>query len=55
MPRVSDNANDETMSFWEHLDVLRSAIIKVVVVALLCGIVAFVFKESLFRIVLAPK
>ena len=43
------------MLFWEHLDVLRTALIKVVSVAVLCGIVAFVFKESLFNIVLAPK
>lgn len=48
-------SNDGNMLFWEHLDVLRTALIKVVSVAVLCGIVAFVFKESLFNIVLAPK
>lgn len=51
----NNKSNDDSMPFWEHLDVLRTALIKVVVVALLCGIVAFVFKESLFNIVLAPK
>lgn len=42
-------------TFWEHLDVLRSAIIKIVVAALLFGGIAFCFKETLFSIVLAPK
>ena len=55
MPLENNNGNDGSMSFWEHLDVLRTAIIKIVAVTLICGIVAFVFKESLFRMVLAPK
>lgn len=44
-----------TQSFWEHLDVLRTAIMKIVAVAVVFGIVAFFFKEELFSIVLAPK
>lgn len=44
-----------TQSFWEHLDVLRVAIIKIVAVAVVFGIAAFFFKEQLFDIVLAPK
>lgn len=49
-------ANDtNTQSFWEHLDVLRTAIVKIVAVAVVFGIVAFFFKEELFSIVLAPK
>ena len=44
-----------TQSFWEHLDVLRTAIVKIVAVAVVFGIVAFFFKEELFSIVLAPK
>ena len=44
-----------TQSFWEHLDVLRTAIIKIVAVAVVFGIAAFFFKEQLFDIVLAPK
>ncbi len=42
-------------SFWEHLDVLRSALLKIIVVTVIFGIVAFLFKETLFSIVLAPK
>ena len=49
-------ANDtNTQSFWEHLDVLRTAIVKIAAVAVVFGIVAFFFKEELFSIVLAPK
>ena len=44
-----------TQSFWEHLDVLRTAIVKIVAVAVVFGIAAFFFKEELFSIVLAPK
>lgn len=42
-------------SFWEHLDVLRSALLKIIAVTIVFGIVAFLFKETLFSIVLAPK
>ena len=44
-----------TQSFWEHMDVLRTAIMKIVVVAVVFGIAAFFFKEQLFDVVLAPK
>lgn len=43
------------MSFWEHLDALRAALLKSLAVSLVCGIVAFLFKDELFTIVLAPK
>lgn len=45
----------DTPSFWEHLDVLRTAIVKIVAVAVVFGIGAFCFKEELFAVVLAPK
>lgn len=43
------------MTFWEHLDALRAAIIKILTVTVVFGIVAFFFKEQLFALVLAPK
>ena len=43
------------MSFWEHLDALRAALLKIIAVTLVFGIIAFCFKELLFDIVLAPK
>lgn len=47
--------NSEEMSFWDHLDVLRAMILKIIAVTLVCGIIAFCFKENLFGIVLAPQ
>lgn len=47
------NSND--LSFWEHVDELRSCIIHILVAVLLFGIVAFCFKDFVFSIILAPK
>ncbi len=47
--------NTDKQSFWEHLDVLRTAIVKITVVAIVFTIIAFCFKEELFTVVLAPK
>ena len=43
-----------TMTFWDHLDELRSVIIRSVVVTVVAAAVAFCLKEQLFDIVLAP-
>ena len=52
-------ANSQTpiagMTFWDHLDVLRSSLIRIAVAVVLCGIVAFVMKDTLFTVVLAPR
>ncbi len=42
------------LTFWEHLDVLRGSIIRMLVAAVAAGVVAFVLKDRLFGIVLAP-
>lgn len=47
--------NDESLTFWDHLDVLRGSIIRIILVAIVMGIAAFFMKEWLFDIVLAPK
>jgi len=44
-----------TMTFWDHLDELRSVIIRSVVVTVVAAAVAFCLKEQLFEIVLAPR
>ena len=44
-----------TGTFWEHLDALRDCLLKALAVTVVCALVAFFFKESLFRVVLAPK
>lgn len=42
-------------SFWDHLDVLRAAIVKSLLVAVVFGVAAFCFKEEVFAVILAPK
>lgn len=48
-------AATDKQSFWNHLDVLRTAIVKIVAVTVMFGIIAFCFKEPLFSVILAPK
>lgn len=43
------------MTFWEHLDELRSTVLKATALMVVFSIVAFLFKDELFQIVLAPK
>lgn len=43
------------LTFWDHLDVLRAVILRVLVVVLLLTVVAFCFKEEVFSVVFAPK
>lgn len=45
----------DSMSFWDHLDVLRAALMKIAAVAVVFGVAAFFFKETLFSVILAPK
>ena len=42
-------------TFWDHLDELRSCLIRILVVTAMTGIVAFILKEPLFKVVLAPS
>lgn len=52
---MSSTADSNTQTFWDHLDVLRGVLLKTAAVAVIFGIVAFLFKEQLFAIVLAPN
>jgi sec-independent protein translocase protein TatC len=45
----------EQATFWEHLDELRSVIIRSLLVVVVAAIVAFFLKDCLFSIVLAPR
>lgn len=46
---------DTQQSFWDHLDELRRVIFRILGVALAFAVVAFIFREELFAVVLAPK
>ena len=43
------------MTFWDHLDELRSVLFRIVGVVALFTVLGFCFKERLFAIILAPK
>lgn len=46
---------EEQMTFWDHLDVLRGSIIKVLVAAAVMGVGVFFLKDYLFDVVLWPR
>ena len=48
-------SDSQEMTFWEHLDVLRGSLIRMVVAAVIAAAAAFTLKDELFAIVLAPK
>ena len=43
------------MTFWDHLDELRSVLIRILVVTVLIAAFAFCLKDELFAVVLAPR
>lgn len=47
--------NKADLTFWEHLDVLRGVLIRILCVTTLAAVAAFLFKDTLFDIILAPK
>ena len=49
------SVEDDNLTFWDHLDELRGTLLRIIGVAVLFGIVAFIFKEQLFDIVLVPS
>ncbi len=44
-----------TQTFWEHLDDLRSVLIRIAVAVLVCSVGAFCLKDILFGVILAPQ
>lgn len=42
-------------TFWDHLDALRTCLIKALAATLLCSLLAFCFRNELFSVILAPK
>ncbi|MBQ7855802.1 MAG: twin-arginine translocase subunit TatC [Alistipes sp.] len=47
--------NEAKQTFWEHLDELRSVLIRVLAATAVCCLLTFCFKQTLFEVVLAPK
>lgn len=44
-----------SLTFWEHLDILRGSLIRMFVAAIVAGVAAFLLKDWLFDVVLAPS
>lgn len=44
-----------SLTFWEHLDILRGILIRMLVAAIVAGVAAFLLKDWLFDVVLAPS
>ncbi|MDE6547709.1 MAG: twin-arginine translocase subunit TatC [Muribaculaceae bacterium] len=56
MAKSSENLQDDSgQTFWDHLDVLRGVLLRILAVTLLFTVVAFCFKDEVFAVVLAPK
>ena len=43
------------MTFWDHLDELRSVVLRSLAVTAVAACLAFVFKDEVFAVVMAPK
>ena len=46
---------NDNLTFWQHLDVLRGALIRCLVAVVACAVVAFCLKDPLFHLILWPQ
>ena len=46
---------NEPLTFWDHLDELRTSLVRIICAIALFSIVAFALKDELFAVVLAPR
>ncbi|MFI3266533.1 MAG: twin-arginine translocase subunit TatC [Rikenellaceae bacterium] len=45
----------QSATFWDHLDELKSVLVRIIIGVLVAGIGAFFFKDEVFSVILAPK
>ena len=45
----------DSLTFWDHLDILRSSLIRMGVAVVVFAVAAFCLKDELFSVVLAPR
>ena len=50
---MSDSS--EYATFWDHLDELRARLIRIIIAIVVLAVVAFLLKEQLFEVILAPR
>ena len=51
----TQEANEKEMTYWDHLDELRKVFFRIAIAVILLACIAFLNKELLFDIVLAPQ
>ncbi len=51
---ADEGKGEASMTFWEHLDVLRASLLRILAVAALCSVAAFLCKDKMFDVILAP-
>ena len=49
-----EEEKEQNMTFWDHLDELRKVIFRIAIAVVLVATIAFVNKQLLFDIILAP-
>lgn len=49
------DSSEKEMTFWDHLDELRKMVFRIAIVIILFACIAFLFKDLLFSIILAPQ
>lgn len=54
MSKTPDNTG-ESLTFWQHLEVLRWVLLRMIAAVVLLSVVAFCFRQGLFTIVMAPS
>ena len=52
---MSQEKKPENLTFWDHLEVLRHCLFRILIAALVASVAAFCFKDALFSVILAPK
>lgn len=50
-----EEGNEQNMTFWDHLDELRKIIFRIAIAVGLVAVIAFLNKQFLFDIILAPQ
>lgn len=49
------NTQEKLMTYGGHLEILRMALLRILSITMVCAIIIFLFKETTFKILLAPS
>ena len=54
-PSSAPEGSGEALTFWDHLDALRSSLLRMAIAVVVLAVGAFFLKDELFAVVLAPR